>query len=395
MNVRPLSILVLGTAFGLIGSLSASWASHASMNPTLKNIPENTWYKIGSNPEIPVGILAFSGMVYDDVNHKILLFGGGHADYWGNEVYQFDFSTLVWKKLYEPDPCSDYRTENYDDIGRPGMLIHTGRPFSRHSYDQMAFISHLNRLFVHSGFYLWNRDCMIDPRTIETSVLDDTWLFDPASLTWHYRSPTTGGPGPSLGTASAYDPITKKVYFLHGGSGARTLYAYTAETNTWQTVSENPSLVGHEYPMVYNSKNRSFDLVTSDGKVWRYYIDQNEWISKIPPQSISLDSQGLAYDRVHDLLIAYIQNFDGTDEKLLIYDWNTNQWIQPNPRTRPGARWPIWPHFIYDPIDSVFIAVIYGADGFETWAYKYKDAGSPPSPTDTVPPAAPTGLKVH
>jgi len=338
----------------------------------------NTWLKLRENPEISLGILAYSGMVYDDVNHSILLFGGGHNDYWGNEVYKFNFSTLNWVKLYEPTPCAEYATQNYD-ASRPGMLTHVQLPMSRHTYDQLAYASHVNRLFIHSGFYLWDKSCMT--ANPSTASGNDTWLFDPVGVRWEYKSPTLGtSPGGSYATNAAYDPVTKKVYFLHGGSGTRTLYAYTPETNTWQSLSTNSNLFGIEYVMVYNSGARSLDVVDANGAVHRYLIDQNAWTSKTPATKVDMTGQSLAYDPVNDVLIAYTQS------GLRVYNWNTNQWTTPTPSGAPSPQWPLWPHFVYDPIDNVFIASIYGSSGnVETWAYKYQGSAAPP-PSDTTAP---------
>jgi putative transposon-encoded protein len=299
-------------------------------------------------------------MVYNDVNHSILLFGGGHNNYWGNEVYQFDFTTLNWIQLYQPDPCSAYTSSNYDP-SRPGMLISSGRPFSRHTYDQMVFISHLNKLWIHSGFYI--RD-FCNPDNPPQYAGPDTWLFDPNTKQWDYKYPSTNNPGGAYPVNSEYDPVTKKVYFRV----ADVLYSYTAETNTWAKVSTIPlaSTNGYDYPMTYDSRNRAFVMVTDDGKVYRYYIDQNKWETKTPPQLIDLHSQALAYDPINDRLIGYRH-----DTGLWAYNWNTNQWTQLiSSNTPPAPQWEIGSHLIYDPVDDVFITAINGATGFETWAYK-------------------------
>ncbi len=332
--------------------------STVSPSTVLKNLPANSWYKIGSF-NIPVNILAYSGMVYNDVNHSILLFGGGHNNYWGNEVYQFDFTTLTWNQLYQPDPCSAYTNSNYDP-SRPGMLISSGRPFSRHTYDQMVFISHLNKLWIHSGFYI--RD-FCNPDNPPQYAGPDTWLFDPNTKQWEYKYPSTNNPGGAYPVNSDYDPVTKKVYFRV----ADVLYSYTAETNTWAKVSTIPlaSTNGYDYPMTYDSRNRALVMVTDDGKVYRYYIDQNRWETKTPSPSINLHSQALAHDPVNDRLIGYRH-----DTGLWAYDWNTNQWTQLTPSNPPAPQWEIGSHLIYDPVDNVFITALNGATGFETWAYK-------------------------
>lgn len=60
-------------------------AASAKPNSKLTAIPENAWQRVAGFAPVPAGILAYSGGVYDSVNHELLIFGGGHADYWGNE----------------------------------------------------------------------------------------------------------------------------------------------------------------------------------------------------------------------------------------------------------------------------------------------------------------------
>lgn len=54
----------------------------------------------------PLGIfVAWSGGVLDTVGERLIVLGGGHSDYFGNEVYAFDFASLKWQRLNTPaDP---------------------------------------------------------------------------------------------------------------------------------------------------------------------------------------------------------------------------------------------------------------------------------------------------
>src|SRR5947209_20519883 len=47
-------------------------------------------------------IAAWGGGALDTQRNRLVLFGGGHGDYWGNEVYAFDIGTLAWSRLTDP-----------------------------------------------------------------------------------------------------------------------------------------------------------------------------------------------------------------------------------------------------------------------------------------------------
>src|SRR3954449_5127276 len=49
-------------------------------------------------------IEAWSGGTYDSVRGPLVLWGGGHSDYAGNELYAFDIATLKWSRLWGPEP---------------------------------------------------------------------------------------------------------------------------------------------------------------------------------------------------------------------------------------------------------------------------------------------------
>ncbi len=74
-------------------------------------------------------ITAWSGAALDTNADRLLVWGGGHADYSGNEVYAFDLRTLRWTRLTEPSAV-DRSRGHYAD----------GNPRSRHTYDYIEFV---------------------------------------------------------------------------------------------------------------------------------------------------------------------------------------------------------------------------------------------------------------
>jgi hypothetical protein len=99
-----------------VTAIDAAEATNPRPNPKLTAIPENTWEKVAGFAPAPTGIMAYSGGVYDLVHHQFLIFGGGHADYWGNEVCAFSPATLTWKRMYEPDAQARYTSDNIDNV---------------------------------------------------------------------------------------------------------------------------------------------------------------------------------------------------------------------------------------------------------------------------------------
>ena len=130
--------LILALAAARAGEDKAAEAPKHTPNPKLTAIPEGAWQKVAGFAPTSGGILAYSGGAYDSVNHQFLIFGGGHADYWGNEVCAFGPETLAWKKMYEPDAQARYTNDNIDNTN--GKLKDSDKPYTRHSYNQLCFV---------------------------------------------------------------------------------------------------------------------------------------------------------------------------------------------------------------------------------------------------------------
>jgi hypothetical protein len=100
----------------------------------------------------------------------------------------------------------------------PSEPMPDGNPVSRHTYDGLAYLRHLSRAFMFGGATAPNG-----------YSVDNAWMFDPAAGVWRARAnaPSTGAGHYYM--ASAYDPLTRKVYMRnqHG------FYAYDPDADTW------------------------------------------------------------------------------------------------------------------------------------------------------------------
>ena len=118
-------------------------------------------------------ITAWNTAAYDPEGHQWYFFGGGHADYGGNEVYAFDFRRLAWSRLTSPSPLTG---PSYVEAERNCPTPASGPP-AVHTYD---------------GF-VWNPDT----RTAWVLALDGPfctqdngsapkafWEFNPETKEW-------------------------------------------------------------------------------------------------------------------------------------------------------------------------------------------------------------------
>lgn len=106
----------------------------------------------------PASILtAWNSAAFDKEKRIIYFWGGGHADYGGNEVYRFELDNGKWKRLTNPSPLDHvFTTADYNKLpDKPRRRFcwtpDTSKvPASAHSYDGLIFSHVTKTLFVLS-----------------------------------------------------------------------------------------------------------------------------------------------------------------------------------------------------------------------------------------------------
>jgi hypothetical protein len=80
---------------------------------------------------------AWSGGAFDGKRDRLMIWGGGHGDYAGNEVYAFDLGALKWERLNQPSA----------DVGgnESSGVYPDGSPRSRHTYNYVQYVTALDR----------------------------------------------------------------------------------------------------------------------------------------------------------------------------------------------------------------------------------------------------------
>ncbi len=105
--------------------------------------------KVNPNPSTPSSVIrAWSSFAWDPAQSRLVLYGGGHANYDGNEVYVFDGKTRHWSLAYFPSDVEllDAATSEYATVDGP---LHS--PVSAHTYDNSEYLPKLGRFMTFGG----------------------------------------------------------------------------------------------------------------------------------------------------------------------------------------------------------------------------------------------------
>ena len=306
------------------------------------------WYQIpnttlaavcppGHSPACQNVIGAWSGGVADTSRNRLVVWGGGHSDYDGNEVYALDLNNLTFIRLNNPSaPANTCVAANSD-----------GTANARHTYGGLAYIANSDRMYVKDGSLACSAG----------NTAHDTWTLNFANLAWQRMDPVNGASAPGnagFGEVSDYDPNTGLVYVGDNSN----LFSYNYATNTYAklgslnpndyhlsgvidptrklffTIGNGHALKGDINP-VHNYSSSSLSMTGCSGLVNNQY-------------------PGLAYDPVQNRIVGWVGG-----DTVYVYNPDTDSCTTQTYTGGPGAQQPngTFGRFRYFPPLGVFAVV--------------------------------------
>jgi hypothetical protein len=362
---RTVRAIGLGAAF-----LSCLVAGPVLGNDFLKNLPAGSWYQAPSTkmravcasetafPTIrAVGgcamvMGAWSGGAFDPGRKRLMIWGGGHMDYWGNEVYAFDAETLKWIRLTDPTPMSQEKAS--------ADPLPEGAPIARHTYDGLAFLGAADRLFAYGGSMAGNG--------YGTSA---TWTFDPAAGKWEERKPSGNENRPATNCCNfsgESDPATGKVFMRD----PNWLCAYDPAANAWTHVKAWTHTWSSGKAVIDTRRHLYFTI--GSGEFLAYDIAAGkdvsaDWKTTGGDSIVNGYGIGAAYDPVSDRIVAW------AGKGVYVLDLGTRIWSVQGHSGGPAGQleFGTYGRFRYVPGDNVFV-LANGVDE-DVWFYKLTAGG--------------------
>ena len=297
-------------------------------------------------------VAAWGGAIFDTQRNVLVVTGGGHSDYGGNEVYEFHLDTLRWARVTEPSPLTPLAV-----LGRYAV-VGSEAPVSSHTYDGLVHLPKSNQMFKFGGSYYSSGD-----------VYDrHTYLFDLATKKWKRGAEA---PLHVLQVSSDFDPKTGRVII---GAGGGLMY-YDPVADSWKREPERdsnaPASAGALDP-----DNRVFvQVLASDAAISFYEIDKPPIRQKAPVKGEAGWGKrpGLAYHPPSRRMVIW----NGGRE---VWSFSTNDWLV-RKFTNPNGHAPfpllangnpksagVYGRWQYVPDHDVFIAYNSAADN--VWVYK-------------------------
>lgn len=329
-------------------------------------------------------INAWSGAAWDAQGRRMFVFGGGHGDYYGNEVYEFSLADRVWRRLTNPTPLTEGDQNHCMESFDGGQT-----PTARHSYWEQTWVPPRGIMIQHGGGYACKGG----------GSGNGTWSFDPAkapqgaAAAWDYLEQVDTAHSASAGGGPlVWDPATQTLYNV----GRSKLYEYDFDQNYWIALPSGSWW--HVYP-----EGTNVALDTKRDRIWAFgpagylskdftvwYLDLTQrpymmiradtiWPNDVKP---SLSAVGVAYDSKRDKLVLWCAGDQRCDDpssaeakaaqarRVYILDPDTLTWSIDNPPN--GPRWNnkqrgTFGRWQYSFKDDVFVGV--NSVDHDVWLY--------------------------
>ena len=245
---RPQYIFSQTAMLVALSVLSGAAAASTRLAPDwVKQIPPGTWAEVSLNtladvnpardPEVnpnlpysppwldnqPAVLEAWNGGAFAagyGVSGALIVFGGGHAAYYGNEVYAFDLDSRRWQRLTNPYPNPKFPVDE--------GIWPDGTPSVPHTYDQIDYHEATNSLVVMRTEYdnvgwtsspvvaMFSFDNLRPPTSNPNRDLN--------KLNWR-RSSLNAGNYTNVGGWSVYDS-SRDVFWANGGAGTNSFVKF-------------------------------------------------------------------------------------------------------------------------------------------------------------------------
>jgi hypothetical protein len=294
----PMRQLRLVSLLMLVGATAAA-------NP-IDDLPPGQWYQAPNShlrmvaPQNPPGDVAcvidcWSGAAFDSTRGRLVVFGGGHGQYAGNEVYVFDVESLNWTRLTDPsmDIGGDEASGYYPD----------GNPRSAHTYNYLVYMGGQFDRFCELGSTAYYPSGQVGtPHT-------DCFNFN--SLKWERFAdrPETGG---QTGAFTGVDSSTGHAW-VHGFGGSSRLAEYDPDQNQWTSHggmwTEQIYVWGYETADIDPQRHKMVAVGHGHVLVWDLTIQGDIAAVELATQGgdaiVNASQPGFAYVPLIDRLVAW------------------------------------------------------------------------------------------
>jgi hypothetical protein len=235
-------------------------------------------------------IIAWNGGVADLKRNRLIIWGGGHSDYFGNELYALDINRASLERITDPSPVSN--------VGSCPEAYIDGKPSSRHTYNGLVYVPELDAMFSFGGSL---SNC--------GGMSEKIWKLELNGLVWTLMQPHRGDKILNApGISADYDPNTHAVFF----SDTASFFRYDSATNNVKKLADLHGVDDH-LTGVIDPERKLFVMAGYPGQFWAIDIgphskyNPQDWSKKLRgcDPLLQAPDPGLAFDPVQHKIVGW------------------------------------------------------------------------------------------
>jgi len=355
-HARARSARAITTTVRCLAAAIALQATLSTYAGPIEDLPVGHWYKVPNSKlrsvapsPLPAGnsglesvMNAWSGGAFDTKRNRLIVWGGGHSDYSGNEIYAFDLDDLAWQRLTNPSNSGS----GSEGSGKYG----DGRPRSTHSYAHLVYAPNVDRFITTGLGSMWSSGAR--------SNYSAAFNFDALSWSDIAARPDVGVPESG---ANAYDSVTGHIF--HAAGWTSTLLEYNPMSNSWATHPDGGGTADmNGYATAAIDPTRRLMVAVGNDAVLAW--DLTAPGEKSDPNTtggasiVGAQAPGLAFDPP-------TRTFVGWNGGATVYKLDPTTWAWTRVDPAPGntviptskAQWGTYGRFQYSPTSNVFVVV--------------------------------------
>ncbi len=316
----------------LLGTVLIITALLANANAQTQN-----WDLVSPTGNAPVARRSHR-MVYDSTHGRMVLFGGGSASGYLNDIWEFDVATKTWTNVTPssgPTPVPR---------GWPAM-----------AHDPVR-----NKILMYGG-------------AAASGQVGDTWEWDTGNRSWTFKP--ADSLGNRVGSGMAFDPNRNQIVLFSGrhifNRGHQSTYAW--DGNNWVDISPLNSPSGRAFHMMATDM-AALRIVLFGGwnggqlqDTWEW--NGNTWTEIITPiKPFNREAAGMSYDSERGVMVLFGGNPGYPPPDTWTFDGQN--WTQQQPCDSPPSRSELT--MAYDPVRKRHV-MFGGVGGIvvnnDTWFY--------------------------
>src|SRR5678815_393748 len=262
-------------------------------------------------------ITSWGAGAFDSLRGDLVIMGGGHLDYQGNEWYAFNVVTLLW------------RIKNYYSTAGAGdtEAASGGGPSSRHGYGTYAYSRSRDRLMLGPGSALYGAGAVFG-----TGMWDfNTATESPSSWTngFAQRDNRPGFPTGSGASNFVYSETLAKGFIRHGGIASWNPAAGAGSQWTLETTFEAGPL-NAQSPAVIVDGTTPLHVQVGGGNTnvqqlagsFSFLGSENNFGATGATAIQSVDFPGLTYDKLGVRVLGWAGTLAGGTDNRDVYSLN-------------------------------------------------------------------------